>query len=88
MTHICIGNLTIVGSNNGLSHVQRQAIIWTNAGSLSIGPLRTNFNEILFEIHALSFKKMYLRVSSGKWLPFCLGLNVVKLHNGIMAQKN
>ena len=30
VTHICIGNLTIIGSDNGLSPGRRQAIIWTN----------------------------------------------------------
>ena len=29
---------------------QRQAIIWTNAVKLLIGPLGTNFSEILIEI--------------------------------------
>ena len=43
--------LTIIGSNNGLSPGRRQAIIWTNAVILSIGPLGTNFNEILIEIY-------------------------------------
>ena len=38
MTHICVGNLTIIGSDNGLSPGQRQAIIWTNVGMLLIGP--------------------------------------------------
>ena len=32
-----VGNLTITGSNNGLSPGQRQTIIWTNAGILLIG---------------------------------------------------
>ena len=31
MTHICIGNLTIIASDNGLSPGRRQAITWTNA---------------------------------------------------------
>ena len=31
-THICVGKLTIIGSNNGLSPGRRQAIIWNNAG--------------------------------------------------------
>ena len=44
VTHICIGKLTIIGSDNGLSPEQRQAIIWTNAGILLIWPLGTNFN--------------------------------------------
>ena len=34
VTHICIGKLTIIGSDNGLSRGRRQAIIWTNAGIL------------------------------------------------------
>ena len=61
VTHICVGNLTIIGSDNGLSSGRRQAIIWTNAGILLIGPLGTNFNEILIEIHTFSFKKMHLK---------------------------
>ena len=51
-THICVNNLTIIGSDNGLSTGRRQAIIYTNAGILSIGPLGTKFSEILIEIHA------------------------------------
>ena len=50
VTHICVSKLTIIGSDNGLSPGRRQAIIWTNAGILLIGPLRTNFSEILIEI--------------------------------------
>ena len=64
--HICIGNITIIGSDNGLSPSRRQAIICTNAGILLIGPLGTNFSEILIEIHTFSFKKMHLKTSSGK----------------------
>ena len=36
---------------------RRQAIIWTNAGILLIGPLGTNLGELLIEINALSFKE-------------------------------
>ena len=75
VTHICVGKLTIIGSDNGLSPGRRQAIIWTNAGILLNGPLGTNFSEMLIEIHAFSFKKIHLKMSSGKWRPFCLGLN-------------
>ena len=49
VTHIWVGKLTIIGSDNGLSPGRRQAIIWTNAGLLLIGPLGTNFSEILIE---------------------------------------
>ena len=39
MTHICVGKLTIIGSENGLSPRRRQANIWTNAGSFLIESL-------------------------------------------------
>ena len=78
VTHICVGKLTLIGSDNGLSPGRRQAIIRTNAGILLIGLLGTNFSEILIEIHTFSFKKMRFKLSSGKWRPFCPGLNVLR----------
>ena len=72
VTHICVSNLTIIGSDNGLSPGRRQAIIWTNDGILLVGPLGTNFSELLIEIQTFSSKKKHLKVSSVK---FCLGLN-------------
>ena len=75
MMYTCISYLTIIGSDNGLSPERRQAIIWTNAGILLIGTLGINFSDILMEINILSFKKMHLKMSSGKCRPFCLGLN-------------
>ena len=71
--HICVLNLTIIGSDNGLSPGRRQAITWTNVGII----LGTNFSEKLIEIHTLSLKKIHLKMLSGKWWPFCLGLNVL-----------
>ena len=78
VTHICVSKLTIIGSDNGLSPDRRQAIIWTNAGILLIGPLGTNFSEILIGIQTFSFTKMRLKMSSAKWSPFCGG--TVALH--------
>ena len=75
MTHICVGKLTIIGSDNGLPPDRRQAIIWTNAGILLIQTLRTNFSEILGEINSFSFKKMHLKRSSAKGRLFSLSLN-------------
>ena len=75
VTHKCVSKLTIICSDNGLSPGRRQAIIWPNAGILLIGPLGTNFSQILIEIYTFSFKKMHLKMSSWKWRPFCLGLN-------------
>ena len=60
--HICINKLSIIGSDNGLSPGRRQAIVETNAERLLIGPLETNFSEILIEIHIFSFKKMHLNM--------------------------
>ena len=78
VTQICACNQTIIASDNGLSLGQRQAIIWTNARILLIRPLGINFSEILIEIHAFSFNKTHLKMSSVKQLPFCLSLNVLK----------
>ena len=78
VTHICVGNLTIISSDNGLSLGRRQAITWTNVGILLIGLLGTNFSEMLIEIHTFSFKKIHLKMLSGKMQPFCLSLNVLK----------
>ena len=64
VTHIRASKLTIISSDNGLSPGRRQAIIWTNAGILLIGPLGTNFSEILVGIQIFSFRKMHLKVSS------------------------
>ena len=48
--HIYVSKLTNIGSDNGLSPGRRQAIISTKAGILLIGPLGTNFVEILIGI--------------------------------------
>ena len=88
VTHICVSKLTFIGSDNGLSPDRRQVIIWTNAGLLLIGPLGTNFSEILIEIVTFSFKKMRLKVSSAKRRPFSLGLNVLKLSTTFLFSLN
>ena len=48
VTHMCVSKLSLIASDNGLSPSQCQAIIWTSAGI--IGPLVTNFSEILIGI--------------------------------------
>ena len=79
VTHVCIRKLTMIDSDNGLLPGHCQATIWTDAGILLIGPLGTNFNEILIKIHTFSFKKIHWKMSSGKGRPFCLGLNVLSM---------
>ena len=68
----------IIGSDNGMSPVRRQDIIWTNAGILLTGPWGTNFSERLIGIQTFSFKKLHLNMSSEKWRLFCLGLNILR----------
>ena len=84
VTHICISELAIIGPDNGLSPSLRQAINWTNAGILSIGPLGINFNEILIEIDTFSFKKMRLKMSFAKWRPSCISLNVLNIQMSLI----
>ena len=69
--------LCIIFADQLTWHKLCQAIIWTNAGILLIGPLGTNFSEILIKIHTFSFNKMHLKMSSGKWRAFCLRFNVL-----------
>ena len=54
--HKCVNKL-----NNGLLPDRRQAIIWTNAGILLIGPLRTNFSEIFIGIHTIFIQENALQ---------------------------
>ena len=79
MTHICVSKTIIIGSDTGLSPGRHQTIIWISVGILLIGPLGTNFSENVSEIYTFSFKKMHLKMSSAKWRPFCLGLNLLIL---------
>ena len=72
---MCVGSVTIIGSDNNLSPDRRHAIIWTNAGILLIGTLGKHFSEILIEIPIL-LSKMYLKKSFVKWHRFCLILNM------------
>ena len=64
MTHICVGKMTRIISDNGLVPEQRQAIFWTNTGILLIGPLGTNFSEILIEIQTLFLNIIRLKMPS------------------------
>ena len=87
VTHICVGKTAIIGSDNGLLPGRHQAIIWTNAGILLIGTLGTNLSEILIKCHSFSFRKMHMEMSSGKWRPSCLRLNVLTCSLGYLGWK-
>ena len=47
----------IIGSYIGLLLIRRQTIFWTSDGLLRIGPLGTNFSEIVTKIQNSSFTK-------------------------------
>ena len=68
-----IGSAMVHGSDNNLLPIQCQAIILTDPGLLSIGPLWTNFSEILIKIQKSPFTKMPLKIVYAKWPPFCPG---------------
>ena len=72
VTHICVSKLATIGLRPG----RRQTIICTNAGLSLNGPLGTNFSEISIEMHASSFKKMYLKTSPAKWRLFRLNVSI------------
>ena len=92
MTHICVGNLTIIGSYNGLSPGRRQAIIWTNAekmGNWTLGnKLKGGFNwnkTIFIEENTFENVNLFISAPSGvktgvfmnNFVQTCLS----KLHN-------
>ena len=72
-------NLTLIGSDNGLSPVQRHAIMRNNVESLAVGPLGENLNHIFFEIQNFHLRKTFysklkifiqekqFKMSSAKW---------------------
>ena len=67
-------NYSIIVSGNGLSPIWHQAITWTNADSLYIGPWGTNVNKMTIFI-----KENIFEIQSAKWWPFCFGFNTLML---------
>ena len=69
-------NRVSIDSDNGLSPIRRQAIIWTNTGLSSIAPSGTIFSEILAKnkllIHELAseiiVREMAAIFSRGRWI--------------------
>ena len=68
VTHICVSEIIIIGSDNGLSPGRRQAIIWTNARILLIGP---------WEIISMKFHSKSIHFHSRKCICKC------RLRNGV-----
>ena len=81
MTHVYVAvNITIIGSDNGLSPDLHQAIIWTNAGIFLIQPLGTNFSETLIEIHIFSMEKNVFENVVWKFAAILSRLQCVKIY--------
>ena len=78
MIHICISKFTIMGSDDGLSPGQPQAIFWTNTGILLIWPLGTNFSELLIEVHIFTQESTFEK-GVCKMLAIFLCLNVLNV---------
>ena len=70
VTHICVGNLIIIGSDNGLSPDRRQA---TLSESVLEYTLQWHFNRNSY----IFIKKMHFKMSSGKWPLFYLQTRVL-----------
>ena len=77
--HICVGNLAIMVSDNGLLPGRHQAIIWTNDGISLISNLRNKLQwNLRSEFCTFSLRKRHLIMPSAEWRPFCHGLNALK----------
>ena len=76
--HTCMSKPSITVSDNVLLPGRREGIIWTNTAILLIETLGTIFSEIWSEIHAFSFKKMHLKMSSAKWRSYYNGFDVFR----------
>ena len=81
--HICVGNLTTIGSDNGLSPGRHQAIIWTNAGILLAGlvekKLQWNFNQNPF-IHENVFESVVCEMVAILSRPECVNWKALVLY--------
>ena len=80
-------NKANTGLDNGLSPNRRQAIILTNVGLRSTGPIWTYFSEIWINELTFSLKKMPLKMSSADRRPSCLGLNELNQYSNYITWK-
>ena len=92
VTVVCVAKLTIIGSDNGLSSGRHQAVIWTNAWILLIGPLGTSFSDILIGIETSWFKKIHVCemvsiLSRPQWLNKMAAIQQTTLSNAFSWMK-
>ena len=59
----------IIGSENGLSAVWRQTIIWTNVAWSLFESLGTNFSVILIDIHIFHSRNPFENIVTRKMFP-------------------
>ena len=78
------GRVAIIGSDNGLSPGRRNAIIWTNAGTLS-SEFRIQFRRSYRNSYIF---KMHLNMSFAKWRSFCLGPSMLIRHICVISIHN
>ena len=66
----------VIGSYNSSPLLQYQAITWSNADTLSNGPLGTNLSETWIKTQQFPFEKIKLKILLAKWWPFCISPNM------------
>ena len=76
MTHICVGNPTIICSDNGLSAPSHYLYQCWNIGNWTF----RNQLQWYFNRNSNIFLKLHLKTSSAKWRLFCLCLNELMLN--------
>ena len=70
---ICVSRLTIIGLHNGLSPGRYQAVNWTSAGILLIGPLETvKFKPKLIHFKQNAFKHVNWKMTAILSRPQCV----------------
>ena len=75
-------NKVSIASGNDLLPFWCQANTWTNTGLLSIGLLKTNFNEIRIQnLSFQNFKKCFWKSHLPQWRPFCPGGDQIMILN-------
>ena len=80
MTHIRVGKITIIGSNNRLSPGRHLVIIWINVGISLIGPLRTKFSEILIFVQENVFKNVTCELASILFPSQCVKFRILLIN--------
>ena len=75
---VCQSQLWPMGSSHTLSHsINSNRYSTQMCHAYPDIPLTLNWHNSRGNTDTFSFKKMYLKMSSGKWRPSCLGLNVL-----------